>query len=312
MSAPTLSARAWGLLLLLSLLWGGSFLFVGIAVREVPPMTLVLARVGIGGAALLALLRLRGEALPRGGAAWRDMAGMAVLMSALPFCLIVWGQAHIPAGLAAILNATTPLFGALVAHVATQDERLTPLRCAALGAGFSGVVVLMGGPAAGHAGVQGWAVLACLAASLSYGIGGVFGRRVRRHGLTPLAAASMQVGIAAILLAPLALAMDRPWGLAIPSATAIAAVLALALLSTALAYLVLFRIMALAGPGNALLVTFLIPPSAILLGWLGLGESLLPRHLAGMALIGLGLVLLDGRWRRVPVASGVLPPDALG
>lgn len=298
MTGQTLSARAWGLLLLLSLLWGGSFLFVGLAVHEVPPMTLVLARVGIGGAALVVLLRFGGESLPARFGAWRDMTIMALLMCALPFCLIVWGQSFIPAGLAAILNATTPLWGALVAHIATRDERLTSLRCAALCAGFLGVVLLMGGAAALSAGEQGWAVAACLGGALSYGIGGVFGRRVKQHELSPLVAATMQVCLAALLLAPLALALDRPWSLPPTSATTIAAILSLALLSTALAYLVLFRIMALAGPGNALLVTFLIPPSAILLAWIGLGEALLPRHFAGMAMIGLGLVLLDGRWRR--------------
>lgn len=294
MSSPPVPLKAWLMLGLLSLLWGGSFLFIGLAVREVPPLTVVWIRISIGAAALGMALWLTNEPLPRAQAAWRDMAVIAVLLCALPFCLIVWAQTHITAGLASILNATTPLWGAVAAHFLTRDDNLTPMRAAALGAGFLGVVVLMGWPQ----GAATLAILACLGAALSYGLAGVYARRLRRHGLKPLVAATMQLGLAATILLPVMLVVDRPWLLPVPSRTAALSLLALALLSTGLAYLVYFRIVALAGMSNALLVTFLVPPSAILLAWLGLGEALMLRQLLGMLLIGGGLVLLDGRWRR--------------
>jgi len=293
MTSAPIPLKAWLLLGLLSLLWGGSFLFIGLAVREVPPLTVVWSRIGLGAGALGLALWLSGGRLPRAPAAWRDMAVVAVLLCALPFCLIVWAQTHITAGLASILNATTPLWGAVGAHLLTRDDKLTPMRAAALGAGFMGVVVLMGWPQ----GATSLAILACLGAALSYGMAGVFARRLPRHGMKPLVAATMQLGLATVILLPLMIVVDHPWRLPLPSPTAAAALLGLALLSTALAYLVYFRIVALAGMANALLVTFLVPPSAILLAWLGLGEALGLRQLLGMLLIGGGLVLLDGRWR---------------
>jgi drug/metabolite transporter (DMT)-like permease len=292
---PRLTGRAWALLIALSLLWGGSFLFIGVAVRELPVLTLMALRVGIGALGLAALMAARGEALPLDRRALAALAGMGLLMCALPFSLIGLAQQHIPSGLAAILNATTPLFGVLAAHLLTADEKLTRLKGLGVLAGFGGVLVLMGGPAALAGPAPLWPILCCLGASLAYGLGGVWGRRVRRLGLSPLAGAAGQVAAAAVLLVPLALLVDRPWALPPPSFIAVAAVLALALLSTTLAYILFFRIVAIAGSGNVLLVTFLSPPWSILFGALLLGEALLPRHIAGLALIGLGLALIDGR-----------------
>jgi drug/metabolite transporter (DMT)-like permease len=290
-----MSALAWSLLIALSVLWGGSFFFVAVAVAEIPPLTLVVLRVGIAAGLLWAALPLLGVAPPRGGRAWGAIAVMAVLNNIIPFTLIVWAQQTLPSGLAAILNATTPLWTVLVAHALTAEERATPGRVAGVALGFAGVAAMMGPDVWGGAAAAGLATLAMLAATLSYAFAGIWGRRFRAAGVAPMQAAVGQVSLAAVALAPVALAIDAPWQGAAPSAGAIGAVLGLAALSTALAYVLYFRILALAGAVNLALVTFLIPVSAILLGTLVLGESLAPRHLAGMALIGLGLASIDGR-----------------
>lgn len=290
-----MSAIAWSLLLALSLLWGGSFFFVGVAVAEVPPLTLVALRVGIAALLLRAALPLLGEAPPRGGRAWRAIAGMAAINNVIPFTLIVWAQRSLPSGLASVLNATTPLWGVLVAHALTREEKATGARLAGVTFGFAGVVAMMGTDIVGGAATAGWATLAMLGATLSYALAGVFGRRFRALGVRPLQAALGQVSASSAVMVPLALAVDRPWLLAPPSAAAMAAILGLAALSTALAYILYFRILAIAGAMNLLLVTFLIPASAILLGTLVLGEALAPRHILGMALIAAGLGAIDGR-----------------
>ena len=285
----------WCLLLALSLLWGGSFLFVGIAVKDLPPFTIVLLRVAIAALALNLTLRLIGIALPRDGASWRAFLGMGLLNNAVPFSLIVWGQTHITSGLAAILNATTPLFTVLVAHCLTADDRLTRSRVLGLLIGFAGIVVLIGPEALRGLGGDVLAQCAVLGAAGSYACAGVFGRRFKRMGIPPLATAAGQVTASTLLLLPLVLVVDRPWTLALPDAQVWAALIGLALLSTALAYVLYFRILAAAGAVNLLLVTFLIPPSAILLGTAVLKESLQATDLLGMALIGGGLAAIDGR-----------------
>jgi drug/metabolite transporter (DMT)-like permease len=283
------------MLVSLSVLWGGSFFFVAVAVAEIPPLTLVALRVGIAAGLLWTALPLLGVAPPRGARAWGAIAVMAVLNNIIPFTLIVWAQQTLPSGLAAILNATTPLWTVLVAHALTTEERATPGRVAGVVLGFGGVAAMMGPDVWGGATAAGAATLAMLAATLSYAFAGVWGRRLRGVGVAPMQAAVGQVSVAALALAPVSLVIDAPWMLPAPSAGAIGAMLGLAALSTALAYVLYFRILALAGAVNLALVTFLIPVSAILLGTLLLGESLAPRHLAGMALIGLGLAAIDGR-----------------
>ena len=289
----------WGLVVALSVLWGGSFFFVGMAVRDLPPLTIVVLRVGLAAVALylvLAILRVRMPTDPR---AWLAFLGMGLLNNAIPFGLIVWGQTQIASGLAAILNATTPLFTVIVAHALTADERMTGGRLAGVVVGFAGVAVMIGPDALAGFGADVAAQLACLAAALSYALAGVYGRRFRRLGIAPLPTAAGQVTASTVLLLPLALAVDRPWMLPAPGWETVAALVGLAVLSTALAYILYFRILATAGATNLLLVTFLIPVSAILLGALVLGERLAPPHFLGMGLIGLGLSAIDGRlWRR--------------
>jgi drug/metabolite transporter (DMT)-like permease len=304
-SRLTMSAADWALLIVLSILWGGSFFFAKVAVLELPPLTVALGRVALAAAILLALARITTVALPASLAAWRPYALMGLLNNAIPFGLIFWGQTHIPSGLAAILNATTPLFTVVVAHWATTDEKLTFARLAGVVAGLAGVVVMIGPDMLRELGANVFAQLACLGAALSYAFAGVYGRRFRKEPALRVAAG--QLTASTLILAPVALVIDRPWTLPSPSLTVIAALVALASLSTALAYLIYFRILARAGATNLLLVTFLIPVSAIMLGTLILGEQLSPRHVVGMAAIALGLAAIDGRLLRYRVGTGFSP-----
>ena len=288
----TMGAKEWSLLILLSLLWGGSFFFAEVALDEVGPFTVVLARVGLAALALLAVLRLTGQAMPWAPRLWLAFLAMGLLNNAIPFSLIFWGQVHIASGLAAILNATTPLFTVLLAHVLTRDETITANRLAGVLLGLAGVAVLIGPQALEGLGTAAWAQLAVLGAALSYGCAAIFGRRFR--GQPPLVTATGQVTASTLLILPLAAWLEQPW-LASPGPVTWASLVALALFSTALAYVVYFRILATAGSTNLMLVTLLIPPSALLLGVLILGERFGASEAGGLLLISLGLVAVDGR-----------------
>ncbi len=283
-----MALRVWLWLLSLSVLWGGSFFFAKVAVGELGPFTVVFARVSLAALALALIVPLRQDA------PWRTYFAMGFLNNALPFSLIFWGQTEIGSGLASILNATTPLFTLVVAHFLTPDEKIDRAKVAALLTGLLGVAVLIGPAALVGSGAL-WGQAACLAAALSYALAGIYGRRFRRMGIAPTEAAAGQLTASTVLILPIMLVVDQPWTLPPPSLTVWLALGALALLSTALAYVLYFRILAAAGATNLLLVTFLIPVPAILLGALVLGEQLEPRHFAGMALIGLALAVIDGR-----------------
>lgn len=288
----------WGMLLTLSMLWGGAFFFNGVAVRELPVFTIVVSRVALAALILLAVLRLSGERLPAGRQVWAALLVMGLLNNVFPFTLIVGGQQHIASGVASILNASTPLFTVVFAHFLTADEKFDPGRLAGVVIGFLGVAVMIGLDTAQALGADVVAQLMCLAAAVSYAFAGIYGRRFRALGISPMATAAGQVTASSAVLMPLMLVVDRPWTLEMPSLAAVGALVGLAALSTAFAYVLFFRILSTAGATNLALVTFLIPVSAILLGVLFLGETLLARHLAGMVLIGLGLAALDGRpWR---------------
>lgn len=298
MATKEMGLVEWAMLGALSLLWGGSFLFNGILVKVWPPLTIVTGRVVLAALTLWLIVRLMGVAVPKSRQAWSAFFGMGILNNVIPFMLIVWGQTHIASGLAAILNATTPLFGVIVAHVLTADEKLTVNRSVGLLVGFTGVVTMVGPSVLGRVGSELLGELAVLGAAVSYAFAGVYGRRFRAMGLPPLVPAVGQVTASSLLLAPVALIVDRPFSLPVPGLEAWAALFGLAILSSALAYILFFRILATAGATNLMLVTILIPPSAVLLAALVLGEQLAVRHLAGMVLIGLGLLAIDGRlWR---------------
>jgi len=294
----SMNPTEWSLLLLLSVIWGGSFFFTGVAVKELPPFTIVAARVGLAALALLIGLRLAGISMPRAPEIWLAFFGMGLLNNMIPFSLIVWGQGTIASGLASILNATTPLFGVVVAHLLTRDEKMTGGRLAGTIIGFAGVALMIGPSALSGIGSHFMAEIAILGAALSYSFAGVYGRRFKAMGINPIVTATGQISASAMLMIPLALVIEQPWTLAAPGLPTMAALVAIALISTALAYILFFRILASAGATNIMLVTFLIPVSAILLGWLFLDEVLAPQHFIGMATIVAGLVLIDGRLPR--------------
>jgi drug/metabolite transporter (DMT)-like permease len=293
--ARAMTRAEWAMLLGLSVIWGCSFLFSKIAVAEIPPFTLVFGRVAIASLSLLAALAALRLALPRGRGLWLDFAGMGLLNNVVPFSLIFWGQTQIGAGLSSILNATTPLFTVLVAHVLTADEKLTRARVVGVLLGFAGVAVMLGPELLLALDRAVLAELACLCAAFSYALSSVFGRRFARQGVKPAQAAFGQLTASTLLMVPLVLLVDRPWTVPLPHAQAWASLLALGVLCTAFAYLIFFRILGGAGATNIMLVTFLIPTSAILLGALVLGERLGARDVAGMALVALGLASIDRR-----------------
>lgn len=282
----------WLLLWTLSLLWGGSFLFNELALAGLPALTVVWGRVGLAALILWGVVRATGAALPP-RTLWPALLVMGLLNNAVPFTLFLLAQGQISGALASVLNAMTPVFTVLVAHLATRDEKLTPARGVGVALGFAGVLAMLAD--GGMAGTR-LALLACLGAAFSYALASVWGRRFRAAGLPPLATAFGQVTASSALMLPLWLVVDRPWALTWPGWEPVLAVLGLASLSSALAYLIFFRILAQAGATAVSLVTFLIPLSAAGLGWLVLGETLAWRHLAGLALILSGLALIQ--WRR--------------
>ena len=289
----TMGPFEWFLLLSLSVLWGGSFFFGEVALQEFQPFTVVLGRVGIAALALLILVRALGLRMPASISMWGAFFAMGAINNLIPFSLILWGQVQIASGLASILNATTPLFTVVLAHMLTVDERMTPGRIAGVLAGIAGVAVMIGVEVLNGLTANVTAQLLVLGGALSYAFAGIYGRRFRE--LPPLVTATGQVTASTVLILPVALLLDQPWHAAEVGLITWGALLGLALLSTALAYIIYFRILSTAGATNLLLVTFLIPVSAIILGSLVLDEQLAAKHFAGMALIGLGLALIDGR-----------------
>ena len=285
----------WLILLVLALIWGGAFFFIGVAVRHVQPLTYVWLRVTIGAAGLWAYLIFKGERISLPREVWGSILLLALLNNAIPFTLFGWGQTHIASGLASILNATTPIWGVVVAHFLTRDERMTPRKVAGVLLGFGGVAVMIGPSLLSSLGGSGLAQLACVAASLSYALAAVWARRFRKLGISPFSVTTGQLTAGAFIMLPMSMMVDRPWTQPFPPLSAWMAIAALALLCTAFGYVLYFRLIDRAGATNALLVTLLVPPVAILLGGLFLGESLAPQDFAGLALIALGLAAIDGR-----------------
>ena len=283
-----IDGRDWVLLGILSVLWGGSFFFNGIALKELPPFTLVFLRVALAALVLLPVLRAYRIGFPRGLSGWQPFFGIALLNNVLPFSLIVMGQTYIPSGLASILNATTPLFTVLV-MAASGDEKLLMRRVAGVLAGLIGVMILHGQDI-GFNNSQGIGVLLCLAGAFSYGLSALYARR-NLSNLPPLATATFQLLASSLMMAVVAAVVERPWRLPMPGATTWLAMAGLAGLSTALVFQILRR----SGSSNVMLVTLLIPVTAILLGYFVLGESISGREIVGAIVIGSALLLIDGR-----------------
>jgi len=285
-------ATDWLLLVFLSVLWGATFFFIAVALPEVPPLTLVLLRVGIAALALVPLVFAFGHRMPGTLRAWWPFVVQATINNVIPFTLMVYGQTRIAGSLAAVLNATTPLFTLIVFRL-FAGEALTRAKLAGVLLGIAGVGVLVGPAALSSNASSVTGMLCILGGALSYAVSALWMRRLRH--IPPLVSSGAQLTCSTIMLLPIAAVADRFWNLPVPGVPAIAAVLGFALLSTALAYIVFFRINATAGPGNVMLVTLLIPVTATALGVLILGETLTANQIAGALVIASGLVVIDGR-----------------
>ena len=284
--------KEWGLISILSIIWGGSFFFNGVAVKEMTPLTIVWFRVALASIILLAVVHLKGHKMPSSLSLWGAFIIMGVVNNLLPFSLIVWGQTHIESSLASILNATTPIFSVVLTHLLTREERLTMNRLAGVLIGWVGVTVLIGIQSLRGGGIEVLGQIAVLGAAFTYACAAIYGRRFQ--GMSSLVVATGMLCGSTIVMTPLALFIEQPWNLS-PGMMTWMALFGLSAISTSLAYIIYFRVLATAGATNLLLVTFLIPISAILLGVLVLGERLEWNAFVGMGLIFIGLIAIDGR-----------------
>lgn len=299
-----MTSLEWGYLLVLSVLWGGSFFFIEATLRDLPIFTIVFGRLFLGAMGLFAVMIPARCKLPRNPRVWAACFIIGFFNNALPFGLLVWGQVHVDSSIAALLVATTPLFTLLGAHFLTADEKITRPRLLGILIGIFGVAVMIGAEFKGGWNINLLASLACLGTALSYGIANIFARRFLATGIPLLSAAAGQVLAASILLLPLALFIDTPWNLSVPRASSWTALIAMGLFSTSLAYVLYFRVLSTAGATNLSLVSLLVPVSAVMLGVGILDEHLQAHQIAGMVLIGLGLIAIDGNlWRRIAGVS---------
>lgn len=292
-TGPKLDGTGWALLLALAVLWSISFIFIKVAGAEIPVLTLVLVRVGLAALVLHVVVLAGRRSYPASRGAYARYGLMGLFNNVLPGALIVYATARIGAGAASILNATAPIFALVIAHLATADEKITPAKLAGILLGIAGVGAMAGPQALGGITGDTAAVLAMLAATFCYGLSAVIGRSF--GGADPAVSATCQLTASTAMLLPFALLIDRPWTLPMPGRAALFSAAALALVSTALAYVLFFQLIARAGGTNAILVTLIIPAGGVLLAWLILGEVLTPGEAAGMVLIALGLIVIDGR-----------------
>jgi drug/metabolite transporter (DMT)-like permease len=288
-----MGAAEWMLLVMLSVFWGGSFFFSKVALAELRPFTLVLCRVGLAASVLWVAVYASGETMLRPPGMWAQFFVMGLLNNLIPFSLIFYGQTRIASGLASIINAAAPAFTLVLAHFLTREDRLTAAKACGVLLGLAGVALMIGVDALRGIGRNAGAQLLVLGAPISYAFAGIYGRRFKN--LSPIVTAAGQVTGTTVMMVPLALLVDKPWSIPMPGLHVWMAIGGLALVSTAVAYIVYFRVLAAAGATNILLVTLLIPVSAVLLGTTVLGEKLGAPHFAGMGLIALGLAAIDGR-----------------
>jgi drug/metabolite transporter (DMT)-like permease len=288
-----MTLRDWAMLIALAAIWSVSYLFNKIALTGLPVFSVVAGRVGFAALALAPMVYLSGQRLPRPGRMWLVFLVMATLNNVAPFTLIVTGQQWVDSGLTAILIGMTPLFSVVLAHFLTEEERMTPARILGVVAGIAGLVILIGPAALAGLGDQVLGQALIVAAALSYAFAAIAGRRWLR-GVAPVVAATGQLSCSSAILVTAAAIADAPWRLA-PSAAVWGAVLGSALLCTAFAYMIYFRLLASAGATNLLLVTLLVPVGAVFVGAVAAAEPLTLPMLAGMALIAAGLAIIDGR-----------------
>ena len=299
-----MTGRLWLLILLMSALWGGGFMFIKFALTGFAPFSVVAGRVGVAALALGLIVAVGRQRLPRQAKVWRAFFIMGALNNLIPWMMVAWAQTQIPSSMAAILNAPTPLLTAVMAHLLTDDEKLTRQRFTGVLAGMLGVALVVGPGVLSGMDSAVLAQVTCLSATVSYAASAVYGRVFRSMDVTPVVAAFGQQLMVAVVIVPLALIVDQPWARPAPGAGAVAAVLALGVIATALPYIIFYRVLAEAGATNLMLVNLLIPGWAVALGAMVLGERLPPTAFLGMAMVGLGLAVIDGRlfpaiWRRL-------------
>jgi drug/metabolite transporter (DMT)-like permease len=294
--SPRLDGVSWAMIGAMSLVWGSAFLLIEIGLRSFPPVTLAFLRFALAAPFMVVMLHLMKERLPTDAASWRRLFVLGALNAALPMMLFFWGQQYLTSGYASVLNATTPLWGVLVAHVLTQDEKATPLRLFGVLLGLAGMIVMVGPDALGGLTQNLLEQIACLISTVFYGFAAVYGRKLGQARMTPLAVATGHVITAALLLLPIMLIVDQPWTLSAPGNDSLLAVIALAIPATAIPYLLYFKVIDRAGASNAMLVALILPVVAIFLGIVFLDESLTSGQIAGSALIALGLLAIDGRF----------------
>jgi drug/metabolite transporter (DMT)-like permease len=293
--SPKLDGTGWLLIGILSILWGGAFFLIEVGLRSYPPITLVFMRLALAVPPMWIAMRLVGERLPTEPRIWGLLAIVGALNCALPFILFFWGQQYLDSGYASILNATTPLWGVITAHFLTRDEKATPARVIGVLIGMAGIVVMVGPEATKGLSNNLLAQLACIVSTIFYSFAAIYGRRLSQTELTPMAVATGQTMMAALMMVPIVAVMDHPWTMAMPGLDSTLAGVTLAIFSTALAYTLYFRLIDRSGASNAQLVAFLMPILAVILGIAFLGESLSGGQIAGAGLIAIGLAILDGR-----------------
>lgn len=298
--SPSMNLMNWILLVLLSLLWGGSFFFVEIALQGLPIFTIVFLRVFLGAVILVSFLMLSGRKLPGTRNLWLKLLVMGLLNNVIPFCLIVTGQQYLSGGFASILNATTPFFTVIVAHHFTKDEKISSGKIVGVILGISGVLILIGLDTLFSGSNKLIGVVSVLCAAVSYSFAGIWGKGFKSEKIDPVVTAAGQLICSSSILFPIMLVVNKPWNLPFPGMNVWAAVFGIALFSTALAYIIYFHILSSSGATNVLLVTFLVPVSAVFLGVLVLSEEFNRQYLLGMAVIGAGLVCIDGRLHSSP------------
>lgn len=295
-----MGGREWRLLIGLSLCWGSSFLFFRVLGAAFPPFTVALCRVGVSAVILNLIMLVLRKPMPMDLKLWRQFFVMGALTCVATFSLTAWALRDLASGLGSILNAAAPISAVLLGHFLTENEKLTPQRILGVAAGVAGVVILIGPSVLGHlGGHQVWSQLAVLLQTVFAALGSIYGRRFRN--LSPLTVATGQLTAASAVLLPLVLIFDRPWTLPAPTPLLWLNILGFAVICSVIAFILFFKLLASAGATNLQLVTFLIPIVALFLGWWLLGEALDPHAYVGMAVIGLGLLLIDGRlvkWAR--------------
>ncbi len=289
MSSRTNTSLELALLFALATLWGASYTFIKIGVGTIPPVTLIAARTLIAGGILVLVIRSRGLSLPRDTATWRRFLFQACLNSVVPFTLIAWAERTVDAGLATILNSTSPIFAFLLTAVMTRHEAVTARKLVGVGAGIVGTCLIVGVQAFNGVGQDLWAQLAIVAATVCYAGAAIFGRNFK--GLDPIMPAAGSLICGAAILLPISLVIDRPWTLT-PSAESIGALLGLSVFSTALAFVIYFRLVQTLGSVGTTAQAYLRVPIGVAIGVVFLGETLTPTAWAGLVFVIAGVAAM--------------------